>query len=65
LIFDEFAKTLQEGGRIDLRGFGNFSVRKYDGYTGRNPKTGKSVEVGPKKLPYFKTGKDLRVKLNG
>jgi len=65
LIFDEFAKTLQEGGRIDLRGFGNFSVRKYDGYTGRNPKTGKSVEVGPKKLPYFKAGKDLRVKLNG
>jgi len=64
MIFDGFTKTLKEGGRVELRGFGSFSVRKYDGYTGRNPKTGKVVKVGEKKLPFFKVGKGLKVRLN-
>jgi integration host factor subunit beta len=60
LIFDCFTENLMEGGRIEIRGFGVFSVRKYKAFTGRNPKTGKSVEVKPKKLPFFKVGKELR-----
>jgi integration host factor subunit beta len=60
LIFDGFADTLKKGGRIEVRGFGSFAVRKYKAYTGRNPKTGKDVKVRPKKLPFFKVGKELK-----
>ena len=65
LVFDGFTDTLRKGGRIEIRGFGSFSVRKYDGYTGRNPKTGAKTEVMAKKLPFFKVGKELRDRVNG
>jgi integration host factor subunit beta len=65
MIFNGFTDTLKKGGRIELRGFGSFSVRKYNGYTGRNPKTGAKTPVGAKKLPFFKVGKELREKVNG
>ena len=60
LIFNGFADTLKKGGRIEYRGFGTFVVREYKAYTGRNPRTGKYVDVRPKKLPYFKAGKELK-----
>ncbi len=63
-IFDSMRETLKKGGRIDIRGFGTFVVRQYRGYKGRNPKTGKSVDVPPKKLPFFKVGKELKEMLN-
>ena len=65
LIFDGFKDALVKGDRIEIRGFGNFVMREYKTYTGRNPKTGKEVEVKPKRLPYFKVGKDLRDIING
>jgi integration host factor subunit beta len=64
LIFDGFTDTLNKGERIEIRGFGSFSVRKYGAYTGRNPKTGKKTEVGPKRLPFFKVGKELKERVN-
>ena len=64
LIFDGFTDTLKKGGRIEIRGFGSFTVRQYDGYTGRNPKTGAKTEVGSKKLPFFKVGKELKERVN-
>ena len=60
LIFNGFADTLKKGGRIEVRGFGSFTVREYKAYTGRNPKTGKDIKVRPKKLPFFKVGKVLK-----
>lgn len=60
LFFDSMAKALLDGDRIEIRGFGSFTVKDYKGYTGRNPKTGNRIGVAPKKLPFFKTGKDLR-----
>jgi integration host factor subunit beta len=59
-IFDSMADALVAGEKIELRGFGTFTVRSYDGYTGRNPRTGETVEVAPKKLPFFKVGKELK-----
>ncbi len=64
MIFDGFTDTLKKGGRIEIRGFGSFSVRKYGSYTGRNPKTGAKTEVGAKKLPFFKVGKELKQRVN-
>ena len=64
LVFDGFTDTLKKGGRIEIRGFGSFSVRKYGAYSGKNPKTGEKVQVGPKKLPFFKVGKELRERVN-
>lgn len=60
LIFDGFTETLKKGGRIELRGFGAFTVREYKPYTGRNPKSGTHIQVKPKKLPFFKVGKELK-----
>jgi integration host factor subunit beta len=60
LIFSRFADTLKKGGRIEVRGFGSFTVREYKAYTGRNPKTGGNIKVRPKKLPFFKVGKVLK-----
>ena len=60
LILNGFAGTLKKGGRIEIRGFGAFSVREYKAYTGRNPMNGKNVDVRPKKLPHFKVGKELK-----
>ncbi len=65
LIFNGFKKALTEGERIEIRGFGSIVMREYKTYTGRNPKTGIDVEVKPKRLPYFKVGKDLRKRVNG
>ena len=65
LIFDGFIDTLKKGGRIEIRGFGAFSVRNYKPYAGRNPRTGKIVEVKPKKLPFFKVGKELKKRVDG
>jgi len=65
LIFNGFTNTLKKGGRIEIRGFGSFIVRHYRAYTGRNPKTGKLIKVGTKKLPFFKVGKELKARVNG
>lgn len=65
MVFDGFTNALKDGGRVEIRGFGSFSVREYEGYKGRNPKTGKKVQVGEKKLPYFKVGKELKDRVNG
>ena len=65
MIFDGFTDTLKKGGRIEIRGFGSYTVRHYDSYTGRNPKTGKRVRVGDKRLPFFKVGKELKARVNG
>ena len=64
-IFDEITGALAQGDRVELRGFGAFSVKQRGSRTGRNPRTGATVEVGSKHIPYFKTGKQLREKLNG
>jgi len=64
LIFNGFKEALAKGDRIEIRGFGSFVMREYGSYMGRNPKTGKEVEVKPKRLPYFKVGKELRDKVN-
>jgi integration host factor subunit beta len=63
-IFDAMRESLEKGERIEIRGFGSFVVRDYGGYKDRNPKTGKIVDVPPKKLPYFKTGKELKEMVN-
>ncbi|MCX5836525.1 MAG: integration host factor subunit beta [Deltaproteobacteria bacterium] len=60
LVFGGFTDTLKKGGGIEIRGFGSFRVRKYKSYSGRNPKTGKDIKVKPKKLPFFKVGKELK-----
>jgi len=65
LVFKGFTDELGKDGRIEIRGFGSFVVRKYDAYTGRNPKTGKSIKVSPKKLPFFKVGKELKERVDG
>ena len=64
-IFDEITQALARGDRVELRGFGAFSVKHRDSRVGRNPRTGASVEVSEKAVPYFKTGKQLRDQLNG
>jgi len=64
LIFQGFMETLKKGDRIEIRGFGSYAVREYQAYTGRNPKTGKTTDVKPKKLPFFKAGKELKAKVN-
>ncbi len=63
-IFNEITNALAEGDRVELRGFGAFSVKTRPARVGRNPRTGDKVDVGEKKVPYFKTGKDLRVRMN-
>jgi integration host factor subunit beta len=63
-VFETMSDALLSGDRIEIRGFGSFEVREYDGYTGRNPKTGEEKAVLPKKLPFFKVGKDFREKVN-
>ncbi len=59
-IFDDMTEALMRGEGIEIRGFGSFSIREYKAYTGRNPKTGERIKVQPKKLPFFKVGKDLK-----
>lgn len=64
-IFEEIIEAMARGDRVELRGFGAFSVKKRDARMGRNPRTGESVEVEQKAVPFFKTGKLLRDRLNG
>ncbi len=63
-IFDEISGALSRGDRVELRGFGAFSVRRRGPRIGRNPRTGEAVNVAEKCIPYFKTGKELRDRLN-
>lgn len=63
-ILDEIVKALANGDRVELRGFGAFSVKQRDARTGRNPRTGESVKVDAKAVPVFKTGKEMRLRLN-
>jgi len=63
-FFDEITDTLAEGGRVELRGFGAFSTRHRDSRKGRNPRTGETVDVPEKRVPYFKPGKEMRQRLN-
>lgn len=65
VIFGAMADTLCDDGRIEIRGFGSFVSRKYEEYTGRNPRTGETIHVSPKRLPFFKVGKELRDLVNG
>jgi len=60
LFFDEMSRALAKGDRVEIRGLCSFYVKKYEGYTGRNPKSGRSIQVKPKKLPFFKCGKELK-----
>lgn len=64
-ILEQIVSALSRGDRVELRGFGAFSVKKRDARTGRNPRTGKQVDVSEKAVPYFKTGKEMRERLNG
>ena len=63
-VFDQMADALAEGERVEIRGFGSFKVKDYKGYIGRNPKTGELIQVSPKKLPFFKCGKELKERVN-
>jgi integration host factor subunit beta len=63
-ILDEVITAMRDGSRVELRGFGAFSVKQREGRLGRNPRTGESVDVTPKRVPFFKTGKELRVRMN-
>ena len=64
-VFGEIASALARGDRVELRGFGAFSVKRREARLGRNPRTGDSVPVEDKHIPFFKTGKQLRDRLNG
>ncbi len=64
IFFDEITSRLVEDGRVELRGFGAFSTRAREARTGRNPRTGESVDVDAKRVPYFKPGKEMRLRLN-
>ncbi|MSP62774.1 MAG: integration host factor subunit beta [Myxococcales bacterium] len=63
-IFDSMEASLRSGERIEIRGFGSFEIRHYKSYEGRNPRTGDAVEVQPKRLPFFKVGKELKERVN-
>jgi integration host factor subunit beta len=59
-FFDTITQSIVSGGRVEIRGFGSFMVKDYKPYIGRNPKTGSQIQVPPKKLPFFKVGKELK-----
>ena len=64
LFFNEITSALANGDRVEIRGFSSFYVKHYREYTGRNPKTGEQTRVKPKKLPFFKVGKELKERVN-
>jgi len=64
LIYKKMRETMVSGGRIEIRGFGSFVVKEYQSYQGRNPKTGEKIAVPPKKLPFFKVGKELKERID-
>ena len=63
-LIETMTEALVRGESIEIRGFGSFVVKDYESYTGRNPKTGQKIKVSPKKLPFFKVGKELREQVN-
>lgn len=63
-IFNQMTTALENGDRVEIRGLCSFYVKKYKPYTGRNPKTGEKVQIKPKKLPFFKAGKELKDRVN-
>jgi len=63
-VFGDMEKALVHGERVEIRGLGSFKVKEYEGYKGRNPKTGEVIDVAPKKLPFFKVGKELKEKVD-
>jgi integration host factor subunit beta len=63
MIFNSMSEAMIAGERIEIRGLGSFVVKEYGAYTGRNPKTGEPIEVKPKKLPFFKVGKELKERI--
>jgi integration host factor subunit beta len=63
-FFDSIKDSLKRGDRVEIRGFGSFKIKEYEGYQGRNPSTGEMVQVKPKRLPFFRVGKDLKEYLN-
>ena len=63
-VFATMTDALVRGERVEVRGFGSFEVRQYGAYEGRNPRTGEAVRVAPKRLPYFKAGKEIRERIN-
>ena len=65
LFFNKMADALAQGERVEIRGLCSFFVKKYRAYTGRNPKTGEKVKIAPKKLPFFKVGKELKDRVDG
>ncbi|GLT01898.1 integration host factor subunit beta [Sphingobium jiangsuense] len=65
LFFSEITEQLAKGGRVELRGFGAFTTRSREARMGRNPRTGESVDIKAKKVPFFKPGKEIRERLNG
>lgn len=64
LFFDLMADALADNERVEIRGLCSFFIKEYKSYTGRNPKTGEKVRIQPKKLPFFKAGKELRERVN-
>ena len=64
IFFDKMADTLAEGDRVEIRGLCSFFVKQYKSYIGRNPKTGEKVQIAPKKLPFFKSGKELKKRVS-
>ena len=64
IFFNGMATELAKGGRVEIRGLCSFYAKEYDGYTGRNPKTGERVKISPKKLPFFKAGKKLKERVD-
>src|SRR5689334_6524868 len=63
-VFESMVEALRRGDGIEIRGFGSFSIREYKEYEGRNPRTGEAVHVRPKRLAFFKVGKELRERVN-
>ncbi len=64
IFFNEMSEALSKGDRVELRGLCTFFVKKYKSYTGRNPKTGEKVKIAPKKLPFFRCGKELKERVD-
>ena len=65
MIFSSMTDAMVGGDRIEIRGLGSFMIKEYGTYTGRNPKTGEAIKVSPKKLPFFKVGKELKERILG
>jgi integration host factor subunit beta len=64
VVFDSIGESLGNGNRVEIRGFGSFKVKDYRSYQGRNPKTGEVIQVGEKKLPFFKVGREVKKRVN-